>query len=246
MSFFSCWKEFTVSVQPSVRNRLLRHCNPAEFALLEPHLVPIQLDLKLSLISPHEPIRDLVFPESGFVSIVAGRQGRQAETGLIGNEGLVGAVPILLAGDRTPDAHFVQAAGHGLSIGVEAFQAATRTSRSLEKLFLSFIHTLLIQTAQTAYANLSHTLDTRLARWLLMCQDRLGGTELAVTHEFLGIMLGVQRSSVTVAIQVIEGHQLIRARRGRIEVLDRPGLEAAAGDSYGVAEAEYARLIGGA
>ncbi len=233
-----------MSVQPTIRNRLLRQCEPSDFALLEPHLTPIRLDLRLPLIAPHEPIRDLVFPESGFVSIVTGRPGRQAETGLIGHEGVVGAVPILLAGDRTPDAHFVQAAGHGLRIEVDALRAATRASKSLEKLLLNFIQTLLIQTAQTAYANLSHTLDTRLARWLLMCQDRLGGTELAVTHEFLGVMLGVQRSSVTVAIQVIEGNQLIRARRGRIEVLDRAGLEAAAGDSYGLPEAEYARLIG--
>ncbi|WP_244612387.1 Crp/Fnr family transcriptional regulator [Methylobacterium haplocladii] len=231
-------------MQPPVRNRLLRHCEASDFARLEPHLVPIQLDLRQSLISPNEPIDQLVFPESGFVSIVTGRPGRQTEIGLIGNEGVVGAVPVLLAGDRTPDAHFVQAAGHGLSIGVEALRAATEASKSLEKLLLSFIQTLMIQTAQTAYANLSHTLDTRLARWLLMCQDRLGGSELAVTHEFLGIMLGVQRSSVTVAIQMIEGNQLIRARRGRIEVLDRPGLEAAAGDSYGLPEAEYTRLIG--
>ena len=86
----------------------------------------------------------------------------------------------------------------------------------------------------------------RLARWLLMCQDRLDGDELSITHEFLSLMLGAQRSSTTLAVQALEGYRLIRARRGRITVLDREALEAAADDGYGVPEAEYARLIEGA
>jgi len=91
----------------------------------------------------------------------------------------------------------------------------------------------MIQTAQTAFANATYNLDVRLARWLLMCQDRLDGDELHLTHEFLSLMLGSQRSSTTLAIQSLEGHRLIKARRGRITILDRKAMETVADDGYG-------------
>ncbi|GLS44771.1 Crp/Fnr family transcriptional regulator [Methylobacterium brachythecii] len=215
----------------------------ADLALLVPSLVPVPLDRGQVLIEPGQPIRELVFPESGFVSVVTGRSGGEVEIALLGCEGLVGAVPSLLGIDRTPDTSVVQAAGRGYRIRLEALETAVDRSPTLRRLLLTFVHTLYIQTAQTARTNLTDNLEARLARWLLMCQDRLGGSDIAVTHEFLAVVLGVQRSSVTVAIQMIEGRALIKARRGRIHVVDRRGLEAVAGTSYGLPEAEYARLI---
>ena len=94
--------------------------------------------------------------------------------------------------------------------------------------------------------NAAHNLDVRLCRWLLMCQDRLDGDELQLTHEFLSLMLGAQRSSTTLAIQALEGHRLIKAQRGRIMIRDRAAMEAVADGGYGLPEAEFARLIEGA
>jgi CRP-like cAMP-binding protein len=101
----------------------------------------------------------------------------------------------------------------------------------------------MVQTAQTAYANAGFTIEARLARWILMTDDRLDGGELPLTHDFLSMMLGVRRPGVTLAVQVPEGGGLIRAERGRITVLDRTKLEEVADDTYGLAEAEYARVM---
>ncbi|MBL7309257.1 winged helix-turn-helix domain-containing protein, partial [Escherichia coli] len=99
---------------------------------------------------------------------------------------------------------------------------------------------------QTAFVNATYTVDVRLARWLLMCRDRLDSDDIQLTHEVLSLMLGVQRSSATLAIQALEGHGLIKARRGRLTILNRTALEEVADGGYGLPEAEYARLIEGA
>lgn len=233
----------------TARNRLLRALSAADFTLLQPHLQSIVTELRQPLIAANRPIQHLFFPESGFASIVTHGSGGRVEVGIIGREGLVGASPVLLGTDRTPHEHFVQNAGEMLCIEVEHLTAAVEQSPSLRKLLLRFVQVQLIQTAQTAqtaFANATYTMEVRLARWLLMCQDRLGSDELRLTHEFLSLMLGAQRSSTTLAVQALEGHGLIKAQRGRITVLDRQALMAAADDGYGLAEAEYARLIEGA
>jgi hypothetical protein len=168
------------------------------------------------------------------------------EVGLAGWEGLSGAVPVLLGNDRIPHDNFMQVAGHGLRIGTEALCAAVEESPSLRTLLLRYVQTEFVQARQTAYVNATYTTELRLARWLLMCHDRVDGDDLPVKHEFLAVMLGVQRTGVTLALQVLEGAGRIRGRRGRITVTNRELLEQLAGDSYGAAEAEYARLIEGA
>lgn len=230
--------------QSAVRNRLLKRLSPDDFALLQPHLRLETTEMRQGLIQPHMPIRDLYFPESGYASITTAGLGK-IEVGIIGPEGVVGATPVLLGSDRTPYDHFVQNAGAMILVGVPELLAATEASSTLRRLLLRFVQTLLIQTAQTAFANASYNIEIRLARWLLMCHDRVSGDDIAVTHDFLSFMLGVQRTTVTLALQMLEGNRLIKARRGRIAVLDRSGLLAVAGDSYGVPEAEYARLIDG-
>ncbi len=108
---------------------------------------------------------------------------------------------------------------------------------------LRYAHLFQLQTAQTALSNGSYSLEERLARWMLMCHDRMDGDEFPITHEFLAFMLGVRRPGVTTTVHILEGAGMIKARRSRIQILDRAKLEEAAGESYGAAEAEYRRLI---
>ena len=231
--------------QSSVRNRLLRALAPDAFALVAPHLVRLPMQMHQSLIDPGVPIRQLTFPESGFISITT-TGAHSIELGLIGPEGAAGASAILLGSDSSPYPHFAQSPGEALAIDVDRLELLLQQIPAFRPLMLRFVHTLAVQTAQTAFVNAVYDIETRLARWLLMCQDRIGGDDLTLTHEFLGIMLGVQRTSVTLALQTLEGSGLIRARRGHIIVRDRDGLIAAAQEGYGLPEAEYARLIEGA
>ena len=228
--------------QGSLSNRLLNGMAAADYAALGPHLEMITTELHDLLIAPRMPIEQLFFPESGFASVTTIGPGR-LEVGLIGREGLVG-IAALLGDDETPYEHFIQAPGTFLRIDRDALMRAFESSPSLRRRLLGYVHTVLIQTAQTAYVNATYGIEARLVRWLLMCQDRLGGDELSLTHEFLAMMLGVQRTSVTLALQTLEGSGLIRARRGRIEIRDRDKMVLAANGGYGVPEAAYRRLIG--
>ncbi|TXN72832.1 Crp/Fnr family transcriptional regulator [Methylobacterium sp. WL6] len=228
--------------QSTVQNRLLKALPADDFARLQPHLKLVTTELRQTLITPDKPIQTLFFPESGFASIVSAGSGK-VEVGLIGREGLVGGAPVLMGVDRTPLHHFVQNAGEMLAINAADLDQAIDASPLLRKLLLHYAQTLMLQTAQTAFANAAYNIDVRLARWLLMCHDRLDGDDLALTHEFLSTMLGAQRSSTTLAVQALEGHGLIRARRGRITILNRAALEAVVDEGYGLPEREYARLI---
>jgi CRP-like cAMP-binding protein len=230
--------------QSSVRNRLLAALPAADFALIRPHLEPVPLGQSDVIIQAHAPIEHVYFLEAGVTSIVTRTErDRRIEIGLVGREGFAG-VPVLLGTDRTPHETFMQIGGVALRIEAEAFRHAVEQSPSLQKLLLRFVQVFHLQTAQTAACNGSQPVGRRLARWLLMCHDRLDGDELPLTHEFIAVMLGVRRPGVTEALQILETEQAIRAERRNIVVLDRRKLEATAGDGYGVPEAEYERLIG--
>ena len=231
--------------QPTLHNRLLRTLSAEDFGLVQPHLGEVALKQGDVLIEPNEPIEHVHFPEHGISSIVTttAHEGRRIEVGIYGREGMSGT-SLLLGADRTPHEHFYQVAGSALVIGADELGGAIRQSASMSRLLLRYVQAFQIQIAYTALSNGTYTIEERLARWLLMCHDRIDGDELALTHEFLGMMLGVRRSSVTLATQVFEGAQVIAARRGRLHILNRAKLEEIAGDSYGPPEAEYARLIG--
>src|SRR5215218_5305408 len=228
--------------QASVRNRLLSALNPDDFGLLRPHLEPVALDLRQWLIEAGEPIQHVTFPEHGIISILADTSEGRIEVGLIGPEGMAG-LPVVLGIDRSPHGYLVQAAGEALRITAQDLRTALRHSPSLHARFLRYAHTLMVQIAETAYANAGFTIEARLARWILMTDDRLGRDELPLTHDFLSMMLGVRRPGVTTAVQNLEGNRLIRAKRGSITVLDRTGLEGVADSAYGASEAEYARVM---
>ncbi|WP_144761138.1 Crp/Fnr family transcriptional regulator [Methylobacterium dankookense] len=228
-----------------LRNRLLRVLAPDDFALVAPHLRPVDLQLGSVVIAPDEPTTSCCFVEEGVVSVATVERPTRIELGLVGSEGLVGAMPVLLGDARAPYAHIVQVPGHGLAIPSQALRAAVSRSASLQHTLLAYIQTQVLQLAESIYAQAALNLEARLARWLLMCQDRVSGDAIALTHEFLSIMLGVQRAGVTLALQGLEGAGMIRGRRKRIEILDRGGLEGLTEGSYGVPEAAYARLIEG-
>ena len=231
----------------TVRNRLLKAMSPDDFALLQPHLEPVQTELRQTLIAPNEPVKQLFFPETGYASLVTqGSQGDKVEAAIVGREGLIGASPVLLGADRTPHHLFVQAPGEMLVIDTGALCAAVDQSPSLRKLLLRYTQVLFVEAVQTAFVNATYQIEVRLARWVVMCHDRADGDELLVTHDFVAVMLGVQRSSATLAVQALEGYRMIKAQRGRMTVLDRQALIKAANGGYGLPESEFARLIEGA
>ena len=232
--------------QSTLRNRLLRAMRPEDFARLQPHLELMDLLSGQILTKPNAHIEHLHFMESGIASITAEGANGRVEIGMIGREGVVGATPVLLGADRVPYDHFIQVPGAALRIRAGAVSAAVEESPALRKLLLRYVLTEMIQVRQTAFANATQEIEARLARWLLMCHDRVDGDELLLKHEFLSMMLGVRRSGVTLAMQQLEGAGRIRARRGRVTVINRELLEEMADGSYGVPEAEYARLIEGA
>ena len=227
----------------SVRNRLLQAMSEDDFARLAPHLEPVILSVKDMLVEPNQPIEHVYFLEAGLASVVAiSPDNERLEVGHIGREGMTGE-PILLTVAHTPHQTFIQVAGSGLRMRADDLLAAMEASPSLKALLLHWVHVLMIQTAQSALANGRFAIQERLARWLLMCHDRLDGDDLPLTHEFLSLMLGVRRSGVTEALHVLEGVKIVRTSRGRIHLLDRARLEEIAGACYGLPEAEYARLI---
>ena len=230
--------------QSTVCNRLLAHLSSDDFAALAQHLIPVDLHRDFVLAIPNTPIVDVFFIESGMVSVVAEKaDGRSIEVGVYGRDGM-GPSTVLLGSDQTPHHQYMQIAGSGLQLSTKTFLEFVENRPNVRNLMLRFVHVFMTQTAQSALVNGSSVVEERLARWVLMCRDRLDMDEFPITHDFLSMMLGVRRSSVTDAIHLLEGDALIKATRGNIKILDRGRLERAAGASYGVPEAEFRRLIG--
>jgi len=225
-------------------NRLLAALSAADFGLLQPHLQPVSLKLRLDLERPDRRIDDVYFPQVGIASVVALQsKGTRVEVGLIGSEGMSGT-SIVLGNDRSPHETYIQVAGEGQRISAPKLREAMKASDSLRSLFLRYVQVFMVQTAHTAIANARSKLDARLARWLLMAHDRVRDKTLPLTHEFLSLMLGVRRAGVTEALHSLQSQNLIHAGRGEIVVRDRKGIERAAGEAYGKPEAEFRRLIG--
>ena len=230
--------------QASLNNTLLRRLRPEDFALLAPHLKPVELSKGEVLAEPDQPLTQATFPERGIISMVTvSPDGHLVESGITGREGFWPS-SVALGAQHSAYKVNVQMPGEGYRIAVGALHAAIAKSRPLHDLLLRFAHTLSVQISYTALSNAVHSVDERLARWLLMCHDRSPGGEIALTHEFLGIMLAVRRPSVTGSLHVLEGNRLIRAVRGCVTIRDRQGLEEFAHDAYGRPEAEYEQLIG--
>ena len=231
--------------QSAIENHLLASLPKADFALLAPKFQWVDLKIRERLYEPDQEIEYAYFPTAGICSVIAeNAAGVRSETGVVGNEGFIGIAIVLFAGSA-PSHVIVQLEGRALRIKKSHLQKAITQRPTLLAMLLRFTHVFSVQTAQTAVTNGHNTIAQRLARWLLMCQDRADAPEFTMTHEFLAVMLAVRRSGVTEAVNDLAGLNLIKSTRGRIAVLDRPGLLAIAGGAYGVPEKEYKRLLSG-
>jgi CRP-like cAMP-binding protein len=153
-------------------------------------------------------------------------------------------IHVVLSTRQTPNITFMQVAGSGLKLSADAFEQFVQEHPPALDLFLRYVKSCELQLAHSALANARYNMPERLARWLLMCHDRLQQPDLPLTHEFLSLMLGVRRPGVTDQLHIIEGRGMIKATRGNVRILDRSKLEDLAGGCYGVPEREYERLIG--
>jgi CRP-like cAMP-binding protein len=229
--------------QSSTDNQLLANLKPAEFALLQPDLERVELPLRRQLELRGRPIEYVYFLESGLASMVASASAHHSvEVGIIGKEGMTG-LPLLMGVDHATQETFIQTAGTAQRIAAPKFRKALDESHDLHCRLLRFAHTLFTQMACTALANGSYNIGERLARWLLMADDRAGGAPLHLTHEFLALMLGSRRAGVTVALGEFQKRGVIEVKRGVITLKDRGALHEAANGSYGLPEAEYKRLF---
>ncbi|PDT14167.1 CarD family transcriptional regulator [Rhizobium sp. J15] len=230
--------------QRDIQNLLLKALPARAFDMLVADAELIDLPVKHVLVEANQSNEHVCFIENGLASMVASNSEDEAvEVGHIGYEGMSGA-HVVLKTDTTPNRTFIQVAGSGLQVSVGNFKRMLAEFPAANDLFLNYVHCCDIQLAQSALANGRYNMHERLARWLLMCHDRLDGNDLPLTHEFLALMLGVRRAGVTNELHVIEGLRVIRSTRANVRILDRERLEEIAAGSYGVPEREYERLIG--
>lgn len=226
-----------------VRNYLLQLTDDAVFAELSPHLEPFEAERGMSLFEKGEPLDSFYFLDSGIGSVVAtSPEDHEAESGLFGRDGF-SPTSLMMGSDSSPYRCVIQVAGEGYRIAATKVRDIAAEHAEFQQLLLRFIEAQSVQTSFTALSNAIHHVDERLGRWLLMCHDRIDGDDIALTHEFLSLMLAVRRPSVTTALHTLEGNRFIRAERGCITIRDRAALEEFASDAYGRPEAEYERLL---
>jgi CRP-like cAMP-binding protein len=224
-------------------NRLLANLPRAAFDRIVPDLRLTPLATREMLQKRGEPVDEVIFPVNGVASMVSmGATGDSVEVATIGCEGMVG-LPLFLGGDAASVEVFVQVPGEGLRLPAAQFKHHVARERSLLQTLLRYTQALLTQIAQCSACNVYHTIEARCARWLLQTHDRVNGDRFQLTQEFLGLMLGVRRASVTEAAQALQRRKLIRYVRGIIEVSNRKGLEAAACECYQLINNEYERLL---
>ncbi len=229
------------SLSAPIQNRLLLALSDGARARLGT-LEAVELSLRETLEGAGEPIRFVHFPQGGLCSVVSDDNGKLVEVGMIGYEGMTG-LPVITGDNRATFETMVQGAGTALRVEAARLREAMSDSDEVSDLLLRYSRAFAVQVASTASANGHAKLEGRLARWLLMVADRLGD-KFNITHEFLGIMLAVRRSGVTLALQILEGKGLIRATRGTIQIVDREGLAQHSEGTYGRAEREYERIMG--
>jgi CRP-like cAMP-binding protein len=214
-----------------VSNHILARLSRADLRLLEPHLEAVDLPVRKQLVGRNKRVEHVYFPDSGIVSVVA--NGEHAiEIGMVGREGMTSVSVVLGSSEKAPHETYVQVAGNGQRLSVGHLLEAVEASSSLQKALLHYTNRFLTQTAETALANGRHKIEERLARWLLMADDRIDGHELPLTHEFLAVMIGTSRPGVTIALQELERRGWISHKRGVVTIIDRKELVGASSGAY--------------
>ena len=223
----------TIEGQP-VGNEILLSLPPKERDEIFPLLVFVELRTHDVLHEPGEVIKYGYFLNTGMVSILTVlAEGKSVEVGLTGKDGLVG-LPLLVGFTSGPTQAVVQIAGNAFRIPARALAQVVKKCPVLANLLQRYVQTLAMQGTQVAACNRLHEVDQRLARWLLMCQDRIDSNLVPLTQEFLAHMLGTRRASVTVAAGVLQKAGLITYQRGHVNIVDRTRLEAACCECYGI------------
>jgi CRP-like cAMP-binding protein len=214
------------------RNDVLSALSPS---ILE-RLAPQEVDSPLSkvLYEPNAPIEYAYFPEQGMISIVAVMSnGANIEVGTIGREGLAGSA-LLLEATTVSHRYLIQLAGHGYRVAAAALLTAASVDQDLRDTILRYEAAFRTHTMQGMACNGLHNIEQRCCRWLLMSRDRVDSDEIKLTHEFLAMMLGVRRSSVSEVLAPLQERELVRSTRGTITILDRKGLESLVCECYWV------------
>jgi CRP-like cAMP-binding protein len=227
-------------LQPGAHtNRLLDAFEPASRARIDPHVQPVALVLGDVVCEAGGFLEYVYFPKGAVLSLLTVlANGAAIETANIGNEGAFGLFAAMYS--RTSfNQCLVQLQGGLVRVPIEILRMEFERSDHMRNLLVSYSETQLAQVQQTAACNAMHTIEQRLCRWLLMMHDRAETEELSYTHEFLAHMLGADRKSVTMAAQAMQAAGLIGYRRGKIQIVDRPGLEKAACECYAMVQARF-------
>ena len=235
---------------PSIRtarlNRILATLRREVCERIIPDLRMRTLAVRDVLQARDVALEHVVFPVLGVASMIStGDSGGSVEVATIGCEGMVG-LPLLLGGESASAEVFVQVPGEGLFMAAAHFERHIESERTLMRTLLLYTQALLTQVAQCSACNNYHEVAARCARWLLQTHDRVKGDKFPLTHEFLGLMLGVRRATVTTTAQALQKRGLIRYQRGVITVLNRSGLEKASCECYRIINHEFVRLLGAA
>ncbi|MES2718587.1 MAG: Crp/Fnr family transcriptional regulator [Pseudomonadota bacterium] len=230
------------TTQPS-DNQLLAALPAAELARWLPQLEWVAMPLGQVVYESGRTLSHVYFPTTAIVSLLyVMENGASAEIAVVGREGVVG-ISLFMGGESTPSRGVVQSAGEGWRLRASAIKEEFNRSHPVMHLLLRYTQALITQMAQTAVCNRHHSLDQQLCRWLLLSLDRLPGNDLVMTQELIANMLGVRREGVTEAALKLQKLGLIRYARGRISVLDRPGLATRTCECYEVVKKEYDRLL---
>jgi CRP-like cAMP-binding protein len=231
------------TLQPT-SNFLLAALPEMDYRKLQPKLEPVPLLLGEAISDPGERMTHVFFPTEGIVSLVnVLEDGSSGEIAVTGNEGLVGISLFLGGATAPPRRAVVQSPGHAYRLQADFLMKEFERAGELQHLLLRYTQALITQVAQTAACNRHHSLAEQLCRCLLMRLDRLPGNELHMTQELIANALGVRREGVTEVASYLQKAGLIQYSRGRITVLDRPGLEQRGCECYAVIKNEYARLL---
>ncbi len=226
-----------------VANTILLTIPDEEFEAIRPHLEYVDLPHHTILHEPQRKLDVMYFPNSGMVSIVfKATRGVSVEVGVLGREGFT---PVVAAAGlrRSPHQAIMQVAGTGFKLPLEALEMVLKTCPKLYSMMNRYAAVHGLQVAQTAGCNRLHDLDQRLARWLLLTQDRVGSGLLRITHDFLATMLGTDRPSVSLAAGALQKKKIIEYTHGAVRVLNRKKLEGSACECYGVIQNYSAELV---
>lgn len=226
----------------ATRNLILNALPKEDYERLLPDLEQVNLDLGQVVYRAEEPIMHLYFPNNAMISVIANTSnGQCAEVGVIGYEGIIG-IDALMGSDSTMNENIIQLADGALQIKTAAIREEFKRAGALHDSILRFMRLLMVQISQTALCNRLHTVEERLARWLLMCHDRSATGKLQLTQEFLSIMLGANRATVTLAAITLQHIGYIKYSRGDIAITDREGLESFTCPCYQTVKQEYDRV----